>query len=54
MLKDRYIVLVEDDEIMGGSLLQRLEQQFFLQTCFPGTFTTCPKMCVEVADIPEF
>ena len=25
MLKDRYIVLVEDDEIMGGSLLQRLE-----------------------------
>lgn len=25
MLKDRYIVLVEDDEIMGASLLQRLE-----------------------------
>ncbi|MGS4943933.1 sigma-54-dependent transcriptional regulator [Meridianimarinicoccus sp. RP-17] len=25
MLKDRYIVLVEDDEIMGGSLVQRLE-----------------------------
>lgn len=25
MLKDRYIVLVEDDEVMGGSLLQRLE-----------------------------
>jgi len=25
MLRNRYIVLVEDDEIMGGSLLQRLE-----------------------------
>ncbi len=25
MLRDRYIVLVEDDEIMGGSLAQRLE-----------------------------
>lgn len=25
MLRSRYIVLVEDDEIMGGSLLQRLE-----------------------------
>lgn len=25
MLRNRYVVLVEDDEIMGGSLLQRLE-----------------------------
>ncbi len=25
MLKNRYIILVEDDEIMGASLLQRLE-----------------------------